>query len=43
MTIQSIIRWFELAKPEPTNQDLAKRVGETIEPLYPVSWQALTR
>ena len=24
-------------------QDLAKRVGEIIEPLYPVSWQALTR
>lgn len=24
-------------------QDLAKMVGEIIEPLYPVSWQALTR
>ena len=27
MTIQSIIRWFELAKPEPTNQDLLKQIA----------------
>ena len=27
MTIQSIIRWFEIAKPEPTFADVALQVG----------------
>ena len=27
MSIQSIIRWFEIAKPEPTNQDLLKQIA----------------
>ena len=51
-TIQSIIRWFETAKPEPTIQDqvrqiavhaeeFAEMVGEIIGPLYPHSWKAL--
>ena len=31
MTIPSIIRWFELAKPEPTNQDLLKQIAFHFE------------
>lgn len=31
MSIQSIIRWFELAKPEPTNQDLLKQIAFHFE------------
>lgn len=31
MSIQSIIRWFEIAKPEPTNQDLVKQIIFHIE------------
>lgn len=27
MTIQSIIQWFDTAKPEPTNQDLLKQIA----------------
>ena len=27
MTIQSIIRWFEIAKPQPTSMDVAVQVG----------------
>lgn len=38
MTIQSIIRWFDIAKPEPTNQDLLKQIAvhfeEVAEMLY---------
>ena len=26
MTIQSIIRWFEIAKPQPTSMDIAVQV-----------------
>ena len=31
MTIQSIIRWFDIAKPEPTNQDLLKQIAFHFE------------
>ena len=31
MSIQSIIRWFEIAKPEPTNQDLLKQIAFHFE------------
>lgn len=27
MTIQSIIRWFEIAKPEPTKKDVLTQIG----------------
>lgn len=27
MTIQSIMHWFEIAKPNPTNQDLIKQIA----------------
>lgn len=27
MSIQSIIRWFEIAKPNPSNQDLLKQIA----------------
>lgn len=31
MTIQSIIQWFDTAKPEPTNQDLLKQIAFHFE------------
>ena len=31
MTIPSIIRWFDIAKPEPTNQDLLKQIAFHFE------------
>ncbi len=31
MSIQSIIRWFEIAKPEPTLKDVAMQVGVHFE------------
>ena len=31
MTIQSIIRWFEIAKPQPTSMDVAAQVGRHYE------------
>lgn len=31
MTIKSIIRWFEIAKPEPTNQDIVKQIAFCVE------------
>lgn len=27
MTVQSIIRWFEIAKPEPTVEDISTQIG----------------
>ena len=31
MTIPSVIRWFDIAKPEPTNQDLLKQIAFHFE------------
>ena len=31
MTIESIVQWFEIAKPEPTNQDLVKQIAFCVE------------
>lgn len=31
MTIESIVQWFNTAKPEPTNQDLVKQIAFCVE------------
>ena len=31
MTINSIVQWFNVAKPEPTNQDLVKQLAFCVE------------